>query len=79
MAQKKPVSNIKTATPAKVAAKPAASTEIRNSAVPPRGAAPAKKEIGYEQIAKKAYELWQAGGGSEMDNWLRAERELRGK
>jgi hypothetical protein len=30
-------------------------------------------------IARRAYEIWQSGsGGSEMENWLRAERELRG-
>jgi Protein of unknown function (DUF2934) len=80
MAQKKPTKDMKTAPAAKPAAKAAATTEVRNSAVPPRSAtAPAKKEIGYEQIAKKAYELWQSNGGSEMDNWLKAERELRGK
>jgi hypothetical protein len=29
-------------------------------------------------IAKRAYEIWQSGkGGSEVENWLRAERELR--
>jgi hypothetical protein len=33
----------------------------------------------YEQIAQRAYEISQSPEcGSEMDNWLRAERELRG-
>jgi len=32
-----------------------------------------------DQIARKAYEIWQSGkGGSQDDNWYRAERELRG-
>jgi hypothetical protein len=31
-----------------------------------------------DRIARRAYEIWQSGnGGSELDNWLRAERELR--
>ena len=70
------------ATPA-AAAKPApavASTPVRNTPVP-KGAVrtAAKKEITYGDIAQRAYEIWASGqGGSETDNWLRAERELRG-
>jgi hypothetical protein len=69
--------------PAPVAAKPApvvASTPVRNTPVP-KGAnrPPNKKEITYADIAQRAYEIWASGqGGSETDNWLRAERELRG-
>jgi hypothetical protein len=34
--------------------------------------------VSHEQIAFRAYELFlQEGGGSEVDHWLRAERELR--
>lgn len=74
--QKKPVNNTKSAP----AAKPAATTEIRNTAVPPRtAAAPAgKKDISWNDIARRAYFIWQTRGGSEMENWLQAERELRG-
>lgn len=55
------------------------STPVRNSAVPKPQAAGPKPAITPEQIAKKAYEIWQSGtGGSEHDNWVRAERELRG-
>lgn len=50
-------------------------TPVRNSAIPkpqPR------KEITREAIAKRAYEIWQSGkGGSDLENWIRAERELR--
>ena len=55
-------------------------TEVRNSPIP-RPAAPtsAAKQITHEMIAKRAYEISQSPlCGSEMDNWLRAERELRG-
>ncbi|MDB5334329.1 MAG: hypothetical protein JWP03_5480 [Phycisphaerales bacterium] len=68
--------------PAKIAAPAvAATTPVRNSAVPPKAtAAPMKKSApGYDQIAQRAYFIWQSGtGGSEYDNWTRAERELRG-
>jgi hypothetical protein len=60
-------------------AKPAAATEVRNTAVPPRSAAPAiRRELTHDMIARRAYEIYASGrGGSEMDNWCRAERELR--
>jgi Protein of unknown function (DUF2934) len=69
--------------PAKVAAPAiAATTPVRNSAVPPKAAAiPAAKKVApsYDQIAQRAYFIWKSGtGGSEYDNWTRAERELRG-
>jgi hypothetical protein len=67
------------------AAKPApapavASTPVRNSPVPKGAVRPAaKKEVTYGDIAQRAYEIWSSGqGGSETDNWLRAERELKG-
>ncbi len=57
------------------------SSPVRNTPIPRAQApvpAPAKKQITREMIAKRAYEIWQSGkGGSEMENWLRAERELR--
>jgi hypothetical protein len=52
---------------------------VRNTAIPkvtPAGQ-PARKEVTHDMIAQRAYEIWQTSGGSEMDNWLRAERELR--
>jgi hypothetical protein len=50
---------------------------VRNTPVPKPQATP--KVITHEMIAKRAYEIWQSGkGGSEYDNWVRAERELRG-
>ncbi len=59
------------AAPAKVV------TQVRNTAIPPKPAA--KKEITQDQIAKRAFEIYASGkGGSESDNWHRAERELRG-
>lgn len=38
--------------------------------------------IRYEQIAKRAFEIWQHEGeieGKEQEHWLRAEAELRKK
>jgi hypothetical protein len=74
----------KTAAPAKVAAPaatPSVSSPVRNSPIPKASAgAPAKKEITNEMIARRAYEIYLSGkGGSQQDNWYRAERELRGQ
>jgi hypothetical protein len=83
---KKPVSSgssaKKSAPPAKAApSKAVASSPVRNSPVPKVAAKPAvaaKREITHADIAKRAYEIWASGrGGSETDNWHRAERELR--
>jgi hypothetical protein len=76
---KKPMTPAAKPAPAKVTA-PVASTPMRNTPLPKAAARPAvKKEITYTDIAKRAYEIWCSGqGGSETDNWLRAERELRG-
>ena len=63
----------------------AVSTPVRNTAVPPRASTSSMSSSGkrpapsQDQIARKAYEIWQSGkGGSQDDNWYRAERELRG-
>jgi hypothetical protein len=71
---KKPV------TPAAKAAPAVSSTPVRNTPVPKGAMRPApRKEVTYGDIAQRAYEIWASGqGGSEMDNWLRDERELRG-
>ncbi len=35
---------------------------------------------GYDEIAVRAYEIHEAGGGEgPLDDWLRAERELKGE
>jgi hypothetical protein len=68
------------AAPKARAAKPAVTTEVRNTAVPPRasGITAARRELTHDMIARRAYEIFASGmGGSEMDNWCRAERELR--
>ena len=79
--------------PPKQQAAPARASEVRNSPVPrqttsagqpPRQAAPpmtssTRRQPTRDEIARRAYEIWQSGqGGSEFDNWVRAERELRG-
>jgi hypothetical protein len=51
---------------------------VRNTVIP-KAPAPTKKEITFAMIAKRAYEIHLSGkGGSQDDNWFRAERELRG-
>jgi hypothetical protein len=74
----------KVAAPAKVVAR----SEVRNSPVPKASpvaatvksaVAAAAPVVTRDAIARRAYEIWASGtGGSEFDNWVRAERELRG-
>lgn len=79
---KKSTSSSKNGTP--VAARSAAAaptvTAVRNSAVPPKASAAAIKKLAptHDQIALSAYFIWKSGvGGSQEENWLRAERSLR--
>ncbi len=68
-----------------ISKKPAAkaatvSTPVRNTAIPKPTVAASRKplEISGEMIAKRAFEIHASGkGGSELDNWFAAERELR--
>lgn len=71
---RKPISSVRpTQTPG------ATTTPVRGTPIPRPQAAP-RREITQEMIAKRAYEIHLSGqGGSELDNWLRAERELRGQ
>jgi hypothetical protein len=56
------------------------STAVRNSPIPKAAPlTPARKEVTYEMISQRAYLIHLSGnGGGEVDNWLRAERELKG-
>lgn len=58
------------------------STPVRNTPIPrAQSAAPTKKSnaVTAEMIAQRAYFISMSGNGSSQDeNWLRAERELRG-
>jgi hypothetical protein len=39
----------------------------------------AQPQITHEVIARKAYDIWKSGrGGSDLQNWVQAEQELRG-
>lgn len=70
----RPVKSNKNARPASPVATP-----VRNTAIPKPSAAKASaRTITYEMIAKRAYEISRSAQcGSEVDNWLRAERELK--
>jgi hypothetical protein len=51
-------------------------SNVRNSPLPKTE--PVKRVITHEMIAKRAYEIFASGrGGSQDENWHRAERELR--
>jgi len=79
MAKKTPAK--KPAAAAAPKSKVVATTPVRNTPIPKVSAAPAAKksiQITHEMIAVRAYEIHVGGtGGSESDNWHRAERELR--
>jgi hypothetical protein len=54
-------------------------TPMRNTAVPPKATPAPRKEVTHDMIAKRAYEISRSAScGSEFDNWVRAERELKG-
>ena len=58
------------------------STPVRNTAIPrnPTQQSGGRQQVSHDQIAKRAYEISISGsGGSEVENWLRAERELKGQ
>jgi len=74
---------ITTASKAKAkASAPVSTSPVRNTSIPPRAtssSAAKKSSPTFDQIAIRAYSIWQSGnGGSQDDNWFRAERELRG-
>ena len=80
----RPATPVPAPTPA--AAAPVSRTDVRNSPLPKTNptassasSSTGKKQVTQEQIARRAYEIWQSGkGGSDFENWVRAERELRG-
>lgn len=58
---------------AEAASAPAAPARARR---PRKAAAPAPAAPAPDAVAARAYELWLAGHGDELANWLQAEREL---
>lgn len=44
----------------------------------PLAATAAQPHPSADAIQRRAFEIYQARGGSAFDNWLQAERELRG-
>jgi hypothetical protein len=67
--------------PSKSAAKaPAPAKAPTPAPAKPAAPAPAKAKAPYqptqEEIAARAYEIYEREGGNDHDNWLRAEREL---
>jgi hypothetical protein len=61
--------------------KPNETLEVHLRAVqPPTEDVAVKHEPNHDQIRRRAYEIYLEGGslpGRELDDWLRAERELR--
>ena len=47
------------------------------TAQPKRRAAPRRRAVAHDEIAVRAYAIFEReGGGDHVDHWLRAEREL---
>ena len=66
----------KPAVKAEVAKKTVTKSAVKNTPLPK--VAKAAPVITQEMIAKRAFEIHMGGtGGSESDNWYRAERELK--
>ncbi len=68
------------ATKTKVAKAPqkAASTKTASTKTAPKKSGKgASMSLGHDEIARQAYMLWLERGGSDMDNWLEAEKQLR--
>jgi hypothetical protein len=55
-------------------------TAVRNSPIPKaQPITPVRREVTHQMISQRAYDIYGSGaGGSEIDHWLRAERELKG-
>ena len=64
------------ATAAKPKKKTRAATPPEVVAAPVAGSVPMAPT--HDEVRRRAYELWLAHGGSSMENWLAAERQLRG-
>jgi hypothetical protein len=83
-AKKKPVSKTparRTTLPPKAVAKtPVRNTSIPKTVTPTKAAAASQPRIvTHEMISVRAFEISCGPNcGSEMENWFRAERELRG-
>lgn len=73
-----PAKPVTKAAPAAVSKAPV-KTEVRNTPIPKvtPAAKPAAKQVTHEAIAERAYYIWKQNGGSEFENWVRAESELR--
>jgi hypothetical protein len=54
-------------------------TSAKKATGPKKAASSAKKRApSHAEIARRAYEIHEREGGHDEENWLRAERELRG-
>ncbi len=61
---------------------PASQTRAVSSSFPGNrsavSAAPQGAQVGRDAIARRAYDIWKSGkGGTELQNWAQAEKELR--
>jgi Protein of unknown function (DUF2934) len=72
------VTNLGTTKDCKMAIKPTPKTVPSKNPTPaaPAAKASARFQPTQEEIAARAFEIYQREGGNDQENWLRAEREL---
>lgn len=61
----------------RTAARPQAERRVEASSAPTAAA----RELSHEAVSQRAFEIWERNGrppGSDLENWLQAEAELRG-
>ncbi len=56
----------------------APAAEPRPEVVLPADVQP-RARASHEEVARRAYEIWLARGGSAFENWVEAERQLNGQ
>lgn len=64
----------------RTAARPQAERRVEIAPAPPAPAR-AARELSHEDVARKAFEIWERNGrqpGRDVADWIQAENELRG-
>ena len=75
---RQPFSSSRTTKPAQTREPAPTSSAVRNTSIPKAQPSASQRTITHDMIAKRAYEISQSPQrGSDYDNWIRAERELR--
>jgi len=61
----------------RVASRPQADRRVEAAGLPSAGAV---REPSFQEVSRRAFEIWEQNGrapGQDLENWLKAESELR--